>query len=717
MFHFRSTLFLESFLLGGFTLLIGTSLFQSIMSSTGGKEFILAAIAAPILLISAFISLLPVLPHRRKDCFEPLYLFAAAAVTVFILVLLLGTSILFSFDLRKNLIREASGELLFGIYLITTVSSGVAFGILYGTFFCWAKHLEENRTHVFGVLCGICAGGGVFLLLAALHATMMTILKTTFFSAALFLFCNLCSALSALPVARRKRIALFLVFLGGGILFFQETLLFAEQRLKPFSRISLNAPTGRYEFSTFGIFHNGKLWRKKNSTPESEKLNVLFPVLQKSRTSQKVAVISSLNTWLLYALRSMPNVESVDVCLPDPVLLSAASALNTQRDKLHFHLHDPMRYFAGRKGTYDLFLIGITDIYSLGMHRYHTAEMIETARRSLKPDGVFAILLPEPEGYAQEAVEELQASIIATVKRVFPNVLFAAGRSDILLASTRKALTLSPEILAERARELFGNSLRIPPGLFLATGNLLFDPAETEKILALSETKTGNRAFYPETVLLSWKNSPFLSSPLFQHILSVHRFCTDHALLLLFCLAGLYLPLRYLRSSSVDRRGLFLSFENGFYTLGTLAMILYLLQIRTGTLYGSLPLLMVLLAGGGITGALLSRWKTISRPLYLLAALLPPAVALFLILPKESPTISMMCAIFATGLFSGYAYFHVRELCGEREYANFLPSMLLLGGGVGFLIAAFLLLPSSSGGLLLCVVLLAATRATRAVRG
>ena len=689
MFHFRSTLFLESFLLGGFTLLIGTSLFQSIMSSTGGKEFILAAVAAPILLTAAFISLLPVLPHRQSDRYEPLYLFAAAAVTVFILVLLLGTSILFSFDLRKNLIREASGVLLFGIYLITTVSSGVAFGILYGTFFCRAKHLEENRTHIFGVLCGICAGGGVFLLLSALHVTMMTILKTTFFSAALFLFCNLCGALSALPIARGKRIALFLVFLGGGILFFQETLLFAERRLEPVSRISLNAPTGRYEFSKFGIFHNGKLWRKGNSTPESEKLNVLFPVLQKSRSSQKVAVISSLNTWLL----------------------------NTRREKLHFHIHDPMRYFAGRKGAYDLFLIGITDIYSLGMHRYHTAEMIETARRSLKPDGVFAILLPEPEGYAQEAVEELQASIIATVKRVFPNVLFAAGRSDILLASTRKSLTLSPEILAERARILFGNSLQIPPGLFLATRNLLFDPAETEKILALSDTKTGNRTFYPETVLLSWKNSPFLSSPLFQDLLAVHRFCTDHALLLLFCLAGLYLPLRYLRSSSVDRRGVFLSFENGFYTLGTLAMILYLLQIRTGTLYGSLPLLMVLLAGGGITGVLLSRWKTISRPLYLLAALLPPAVALFLILPKESPTISMMCAIFVTGLFSGYAYFHVRELCGEREYANFLPSVLLLGGGVGFLIAAFLLLPSSSGGLLLCVLLLTATRATRAIRG
>ena len=40
--------------------------------------------------------------------------------------------------------------------------------------------------------------------------------------------------------------------------------------------------------------------------------------------------------------------------------------------------------------------------------------MIETARRSLKPDGVFAILLPEPEGYAQEAVEENLDCVVAT---------------------------------------------------------------------------------------------------------------------------------------------------------------------------------------------------------------------------------------------------------------------------------------------------------------
>ncbi len=717
MFSFRSTLFPESFLLGAFTLLIGTSLFQNIMASTGGKEFILAAIAAPVLLTAAFISMLPVLPHKQSDRYEPLYLFSAAAVTTAILVLLLETSILCSFDLRRNLIREASGELLFGIYLITTISSGVAFGILYGVFFCRTKHLPDHRVHIFGLLSGICAGGAVFLLLSWFRAAMMTVLQTTIFSAALFLFCALCGALPGLPMPRGRKIAVFLGFLLAGFFFFQETLSLAERKIAPVSRISRNAPTGRYEFSRFGIFHNGKLRRKENSTPENEKLQVLFPVLQKSRISQKVAVVSSLNTWLLYALRSMPNVESVDVCLPDPVLFSAASALNVKREKLHFHLCEPISFFKDREGLYDLFLIGITDIYSLGMHRYHTVEMIETARRSLKENGVFALLLPEPEGYSRAAVEELQASIIATVKQVFPNVLFSAGRSDILLASTRKNLTLSPDILAARARKLFeGSPPVIPPGLFLVTGNLLFDKAETQKILALSETKSGNREFYPETVLLSWKNSPFLSSPLFQALLSIYRFCSEHALVLFFCLAGIYLPLRYIQANSIGRRGMFLSLENGFYAVGTLAMALYILQIRTGTLYGNMPLLMLLFAGGGIAGAMLSRKKTIVRILSLLATLLPLALCLFMILPGGSPVFSLLCTVFALGLCSGCAYFHIREQCGEETAAACIPSAALFGGGVGFLTAAFLLLPSP-GGTLLCALALAATRAARAIRG
>ena len=63
MFRVRSSLFLKSFLLGIFSILTGIGLLQNIMASTGGKEFILAAIVAPVVLIGAFISIIPVLPH------------------------------------------------------------------------------------------------------------------------------------------------------------------------------------------------------------------------------------------------------------------------------------------------------------------------------------------------------------------------------------------------------------------------------------------------------------------------------------------------------------------------------------------------------------------------------------------------------------------------------------------------------------------------------
>lgn len=715
MFQIRSALFLESFLLGVFSLLIGTELFQSIMSSTGGSEFILAAIIAPVILIAAFISIIPVLPHRQNDVYEPLYLFTAAMISVFILILLLGISLLFTFELRKNLIQEASGELLFGIYLITTISSGAAFGILYGSFFCRAKRLEKNRTHVFALLCGVCAGGILFFFLSAFRMETAAGLKVTFSIAAVFLSVSLIGSVRAVRVSRWKSLVLLLVFAGliGG--FFIQTFSFVRERIEPILKVSRNAPSGRYEFSQYGIFHNGKLRKKQDSTPETEKMRVLFSVLQKERTSLKAAVISSVNTWLLYALRSMPNVESVDVCLPDHVLLSIASFLNTERGKLHFYIHDPICFFQKRPQKYDLFIIGISDIYSLGMHRYHTKEMVETARRSLKEDGIFVMGLPEPEGYSRKAIGELQASMVATVKQVFPNVLFSAGRVDVLLASGRKGLTLSPDVLADRAEKLFGESMIVPPELFRVTGNLLYDKLETEKILALSSDKIGNNEFYPETVLLSWKNSPFLSTALFQNLLSAYQFCIAYYLVLFLSLAGIYLIIRYFFANSIDRRGLFLSFENGFYTLGTLVMILYMLQIKTGSLYSNMPVLIQLFAFGGVAGALISRWSAVSRIIYLLAAILPPAAYFFMVLPKEYPASSMMCAAFSAGIYTGYAYFHFREMCGNRECSGYIPSMTLLGCGFGFLIVTSLLIPA--GGLLACALILSATRVTRIIRG
>ena len=107
MFRVRSSLFLKSFLLGIFSILTGIGLLQNIMASTGGKEFILAAIVAPVVLIGAFISIIPVLPHKQRDVYEPLYLFTAAMFSVFILLFLLVISILFTLELRKNLIQEA----------------------------------------------------------------------------------------------------------------------------------------------------------------------------------------------------------------------------------------------------------------------------------------------------------------------------------------------------------------------------------------------------------------------------------------------------------------------------------------------------------------------------------------------------------------------------------------------------------------------------------
>ena len=74
----------------------------------------------------------------------------------------------------------------------------------------------------------------------------------------------------------------------------------------------------------------------------------------------------------------------------------------------------------------------------------------------------------------------------------------------------------------------------------------------------------------------------------------------------------------------------------------------------------------------------------------------------------------LFAAPFPLGGCAIYVFLRLRRLCGEGTYAAFLPSVSLLGGGIG-LLAGLILLPAF--GLFSCCLLLAATRLTRILRG
>ena len=710
----KSGFFAEAFFLGIFILLVYTELFRTVMSSTGGSEFILPAVAIPVMLIASLTSILLLIPRKAKRgaAFEFLYLLCGYLLTVFVLSLLHLICVSSTMDIRRNLIFPESDGLLLLIYLLASAIAGASTGLVYGTFFSRGALYEEQEKFVYGTLSGfltgaaliqilswfpfresfVCpmAGGIVFLLAALINGIGKSNLKFTLRGVVVCLFLFSLAAFSA---------GVFLM------------VKHAPQRF--FSRF-LNSSIGKYEFSEYGVFFNGKTRKLYEYAFDFDKMLVLVSSLQNNRSGQKALLITNPGTSLTVSMEIMPHIEKVDVLVPDAVAAGVISSALFPKNKIRMSTADPIEFLKRKQTKYDLVVIGISDIYSLAMHRYYMLETIQAAGKKMRSDGVFAMRLPNPPGYSPEAVETLRRGMIATVKRVFPNVAYTTGRTGILVASSNSSLTFSPNVLEKRLEKLTGGRKVAPSGLFYIVGNLLL--SESRRAESGKEVQgTESREFNPEIVRLSWRNNPFFSGRKFEIPLKLYDFMLKYYIPVLAGLFFLYLLLRYFLSFRLDVKMLFTSFENGFYTLGTFSLLLFLFQVKTGSLYANLPYLIGIFSAGAISGGILSGRMENTRAMHLVAGILPVVISLFSLLDSRCAFLSLFASSVVIGICSGYAYFDFRRKSGDGLFSVLIPPVTLFGASFGIFVIAALALPA--GGLPAAVILLCLSRISRILNG
>ena len=699
MFRIGSFLFLESFLLGVCTLLTGTELIQDLLVLANGKEFILAA-AVPVLLIGAVVSMFPLLPHKKQTAGEPFYLFFAQEFSVFILALLFFPLLILG-GWTGGFLQELSGGLLLGSGLIAAVISGTAAGLLYGAFFLRAKTAEAVGTFLFALLCGIC-GGGILLYFRPDWSSQidLVLLFALLLPAALLIH-----LLSGFKGRFRIKLLVCILALLPAMLF-QTVYTATARKFLPAFHASLNTSTGRIVFTADSVFLNGLRIFYSREPFYAGKLRILVSLLQENGGGLRAASIGEIDQRPAFLLASMPEVEHVDSCLVNAKRLRSVQQFRDEKGKLGFSADDPFRFFAERTGEYDLFYLEIPVSRTLAAYRFRSEEMFRVIRNALKDDGILAVPLP--------ASEAERIRLIATVRKVFPNVSFATGRLNLLLASAELKPELSPEILADRAESRFGATPLLPPGFFLVTAGLLDDPEETARLGRLAAEQSSDHLFQPDSLRREWERDPLFSTRAFRTLLACFSFVVRNALWLLGIPAVLYLLLRYFKAVSPDRRAFFLSFENGFWAFGTAGVLLYLFQLRTGMLFGALPVLLPLFAVGGLAGAFVARTAKSARAVYVVSALLPLVLTGLEWIPGTFQTPLLFAVSLPLGFCTAYVFLHFRRLCGEGCYAAFLPSVTLLGGGTG-LLAGLILFPVI--GLFSCCILLTATRLSRIVRG
>ena len=710
----KSGFFAESFFLGIFILSLYTELFRYVMSSTGGSEFILPAVAVPVMLITSLTSILLLIPRKRKrgTASEFLYLFTGSLLAVFVLSLLLLICVSSTVDIRRNLIFPESDGLLLLIYLLSSAIAGASTGLIYGTFFSRAALYEDNETFIYGTLGGFLTGAALIQVISWFPFRGSFFCPIAFGVVFLFvaLFCGIGKVQLRLA-GKGGIVVLFLCMLG---LFLAGVVLMVRQAPQRFFQHFLNSSIGKYEFTEYGIFFNGKARRLYEYAFDFDKLLVLVSSLQNNRTGQNALLITTPGTSLAVSMEIMPHIEKVDALVPDAVAAEVIASALFPKNKIRMFTEDPIEFLKKKRTKYDLVVIGISEIYSLGMHRYYMLETLEAAKQKMKGDGIFAMRLPNPPGYSAEAVRQLRARIIATVKQVFRTVVFTEGRTGILIASDGGALTFSPNLLEKRLEKLTGVRKVAPPGLFYIVGNLL--QSESRNAGSGREYQgMESRELQPEIVRFSWRNNPFFSGKKFQIPLKLYDTMLQFYIVLLVGLFFLYLILRYFFSFRLDVKMLFTSFENGFYTLGTFSLLLFLFQVKTGSLYSNLPCLIGIFSAGTISGGVLSGRIENTRILHLIAGILPVLIALCSLLSSRSALLALFTASVIVGICCGYAYFDFRKKSGNELFSVLIPPMTLFGASIGIFIVAGLALPA--GGLIACVILLCLSRISRIING
>ena len=267
------------------------------------------------------------------------------------------------------------------------------------------------------------------------------------------------------------------------------------------------------------------------------------------------------------------------------------------------------------------------------------------------------------------------------------------------------------ELGADPKRIYFvGYSLGSVPAAYLAAKHL-----DARGAVLIGGIAEGAKTYLPVNVI-PWKILPNVENvQKIQIPLKVYDTMLQFYIVLLVGLFFLYLILRYFFSFRLDVKMLFTSFENGFYTLGTFSLLLFLFQVKTGSLYSNLPCLIGIFSAGAISGGVLSGRIENTRSLHLIAGILPVLIALCSLLSSRSALLALFTASVIVGICCGYAYFDFRKKSGNELFSVLIPPMTLFGASIGIFIVAGLALPA--GGLIACVILLCLSRISRIING
>lgn len=217
----------------------------------------------------------------------------------------------------------------------------------------------------------------------------------------------------------------------------------------PHGNIAVTKTNQQYNF-----YESGLLLATTENVEFSEKL-IHLSLLQHPSPKKVLLLGGGLNGGLIESLKHEP--EKVYYLELDRKLINVSlqyippefkKALDNP--KVEVISTDGIYFLARTQEKFDVIICNLPDPSTALINRFYTKEFFEKAKKKLNPNGILATYLTFSPSTPGKNLENLNASIFKTLKKVFQQVIVLPEETNFFLASGSKTLTYNPELVIQR---------------------------------------------------------------------------------------------------------------------------------------------------------------------------------------------------------------------------------------------------------------------------
>ncbi len=536
------------------------------------------------------------------------------------------------------------------LFLGVLVNAPVSFltGLLFPLICRWVRlgtALAVSRVYLLESAGSFLGGLGTMFLLA-FGVSSVRIFFILAFILSLAVVCSLLRRPRCFSAVIRRFVAVVVMFLFGIVLVLNADKGLSDyinrvkwSKLLPPDALAGSFHTAQAEY-LYGTYQNQWVAMRQGSVveaipdPTSGGKVAAISLSQNPRASRVLVIGSGLN--VCNQLLHLPQVKRLVWANPDneyveEVLKYMPSELRICDARFEGFSGEVRSMLGEQKGRFDLVIVNMLAPTDSVSNRFFTVEFFEQVKKSLGPDGVFAIRIPGGENILGTELVTIGASAKLTLGQVFEHLVLVPGDDGWFIASDANNVTSSPGVLRQRfaaienAEEVYPSagilSIYLPDRA--AAANEAYSTVDLPAEHLINRDSRPLAGLYG--LLLAARQSDAPVTQLFKHLLLA-------GLPLFLVPILIYVVLRFvflLSYSGIDKPGAFdyafLVFSSGAVGIGVVIVLMYLYQTLFGSLYlhiGAVSsLYMAGLAGGAaVSNRILQR--TAARPLGFLLAIL-----------------------------------------------------------------------------------------------